>query len=201
MDFQHAKQYLTVLYKEINGYGISAQARSRISVLNKGYTYGEIVPESFLDMMNFVNPKKGEVFYDLGSGTGKAVILASFLFDFSRCIGVEILKELYQTSLQVLNRYNTEIQLNHQYGSVAEFINANFLDYDFSDGDIFFMHSTCFDDHLMIDISRKLEQVRKNTRVITVTKTLDSPSFSLLKTHAYYMGWGKASINFYQKIL
>ncbi len=199
MDFQQAKQYFNVLYEEVNGYGISAQARAKVLHQNKGHTYGEIVPESFQRMVGFVQPKKGEVFYDLGSGTGKAVILASMLFAFSRCIGIEIFKELYETSVRVLDRYTSEVRAVQNTGTNMEFVNADFLTHDCSDGDVFFMHATCFDDDLMARIAKHLVQVKKGTRIITVTKTLDSPGFVLLSTQEYYMGWGKASVNFYMK--
>ncbi len=42
------------------------------------------------------------VFYDLGSGTGKAVFLARQLFDFRVCKGIELLEGLFQQSLRIL---------------------------------------------------------------------------------------------------
>ena len=36
----------------------------------KEFTYGEVNFMSFLPMLGFVEPKPGEVFYDLGCGSG-----------------------------------------------------------------------------------------------------------------------------------
>ena len=52
--------------------------------------------------------RPGGIFYDLGSGTGKAVIAAAILHNFDVCYGIEILEGLYSTSLDVLNSYNTK---------------------------------------------------------------------------------------------
>lgn len=48
----------------------------------------------------------GTKFYDLGSGTGKAVFVARFLHDFDACQGIEILEGLHTAGLEVVNRYN-----------------------------------------------------------------------------------------------
>ena len=36
----------------------------------KEFTYGEVNFANFLPMLDFVKPKSGEVFYDLGCGSG-----------------------------------------------------------------------------------------------------------------------------------
>jgi len=55
-------------------------------------TYGEIDFESFYEILKLTNPSKGEIMYDIGSGTGKAVIMASLFFPLSKVVGIEILK-------------------------------------------------------------------------------------------------------------
>lgn len=41
----------------------------------------------------------GGAFYDLGSGTGKAVLAAALLHDFDECKGIEIADSLYDVSM------------------------------------------------------------------------------------------------------
>ena len=52
------------------------------------------------------------IFYDLGSGTGKAVILARILYDFKCCNGIEILDGLYQQSKKIELRFNKTYNKN-----------------------------------------------------------------------------------------
>lgn len=202
MDLQLVKQLFTTLYSDVNGYVISSQARHKLPISDKSHTYGEVVPESFFEMINYVKPKPKEIFYDLGSGTGKAVILAALLFDFQSCFGIETLLELYKVAQTVLTRFNHEVvpALQKKVVSTVEFEQADFLDYDISDGDIFFAHSTCFSPELMVQLTKKLESIKEGARVITVTKVIDSPHFACLKTQDYLLGWGKVTINFYQKV-
>jgi hypothetical protein len=51
-----------------------------------------------------INPVPGAVFYDLGSGTSKAVFVARLTQDFSRCVGIEILTGLHQQARVIVDR-------------------------------------------------------------------------------------------------
>lgn len=44
---------------------------------------------------------RGGIFYDLGAGTGKAVVAAAILHNFDQCIGFEILEGLFSVSLDM----------------------------------------------------------------------------------------------------
>ena len=59
------------------------------------YTYGEVVFLHFIPLLEYVKPKPGEIFYDLGCGSGKPMVIASLIFPFLKvCKGIEFLKEL-----------------------------------------------------------------------------------------------------------
>lgn len=66
--------------------------------------YGEVEFHSFYRILRKVNPAPGGIFYDLGSGTGKAVFAARFVCDFARCIGIEILDGLHKQAASIVNR-------------------------------------------------------------------------------------------------
>lgn len=204
MDFQTTKQVFETLYSTVDGHKVSSNARAKLSYYDKGLTYGEVVPESFSQILATVIPKKGEVFYDLGSGTGKAIFLASLLFDFRKIGGIELLEDLHKASKTVLERYNGEILPGLSEEKQKQFIHlihGSFLEQDISDADVLFTYSTCFLDEIMIQLEKRLSVLKKGARVITVTKTLYSPLFQLTKSGEYQFSWGKAMVNFYEKIL
>ena len=69
-------------------------------------TYGEIEFFSFWNIVQRCCPSKGDVFVDLGHGTGRALIAAALLFgsEFSKIYGVELIPGLYNESIaNVLN--------------------------------------------------------------------------------------------------
>jgi tRNA G46 methylase TrmB len=61
--------------------------------------YGEILFFPFADIIRWVAPSLPEfpIFYDLGSGTGKAVLAASLVHPFDQAIGIELLEVGFQS--------------------------------------------------------------------------------------------------------
>jgi hypothetical protein len=78
---------------------------------DQNLTYGEIEYWSFKDLLDYLNPKIGDVFIDLGHGNGKALIAAALLYGdkFSAVCGVEIITTLFQDSIYNIELYNNLI--------------------------------------------------------------------------------------------
>ena len=75
-----------------------------VSYASQSLIYGEVDYHSFYRVLRKINAPAGSVFYDLGSGTGKAVFVARLTQDFSRCIGIEVLSALHQRAQAVTDR-------------------------------------------------------------------------------------------------
>ena len=117
----------------------------------KSLIYGEVEFQSFGKVLRKLNLHAGGIFYDLGSGTGRAIFIARFLHDFAQCRGIEILEGLHREACA--NRYRYETGPYRKvlgYGSDGDcvFIHGSILDIDWSDGDVVFANSTCFDGRL-----------------------------------------------------
>lgn len=193
-----------VLFSDVAGYSLSAAGKAAIGRdADPALTYGECTPEAVEQMLALTGAGPGEVFYDLGSGTGKMVVYAAFLAPLRKSVGVELLPELHEAAQMVGERYRREIQpqlsderreteLCYQLGDIFET--------DLSDADIVVSHCcTCFDDALMQRLSDKLEACRPGTRIVTVTRGLPSDVFEPLGASACQMGWGQATLNVYRR--
>ncbi|OGK14819.1 hypothetical protein A3C98_00300 [Candidatus Roizmanbacteria bacterium RIFCSPHIGHO2_02_FULL_37_15] len=203
MDFQRTKSIFESLYSGVDGYSVSSKARKNLSFASKAHTYGEVTPEGFYQILQDAKAKNGGIFYDLGSGTGKAVILASLFGDFSKLVGIEEIEDLHRASVDIFRRYETEVKPilpSEKQKQVIELVNSDFLEFDISEADLIFAHSTCFYDELMIALEKKCALLRKGTKLILVTKNFNSPLFEPLKSSEYPMSWGKATVNFYEKL-
>lgn len=68
-------------------------------------TFGEIVPQSFLQILNFTADSSrtaGRTFVDLGSGTGRACMCAALSpYGFSHVLGIELMPDLCEQSVMV----------------------------------------------------------------------------------------------------
>ena len=201
MDPALAKDIFDTLYGDVRGYDLSFSARKKMDYFDRGLTYGEIIPQEFFRILKDVNPQEGEVFYDLGSGTGKAVIAAALLFPFSKTVGIELLDDLYDASIHVLERLKREVSTQETPLPEIQFIQSDFLNTDFSDADIVFAHATCFHEGQFRELLPKFEGLKKGARLLLVSKPIASESYEYIKSSEHPFSWGKATLHSYKKIV
>lgn len=169
---------------------------SKVSNLRKtdvstNFIYGEAILPTLYEILLIVKPPDNCVFYDLGSGTGRAVFAAHLLHNFKKCKGIELLDTLYQASINVLKKYETLVDA--QTAKTVMFKHGDILKEDWSDGDIIFANSTCFDDNLMNGISKLAEKLKKGSCVISLTKHLKSDKFRIVDQRSDKYSWGVAT--------
>lgn len=192
MDLHDLKIRFHELYADINGYTLSIKAQSKLQYYYNAHIYGEIDFDNFYKIISKVKPKENEVFYDLGSGTGKAVILAGLCFPFIKCIGIEKLDELYSCSNEIAKKMNNPN---------IEFVLGDFNNYNFSDGDVIYLNSYYFD-YEMLDNNflHNISSLKKGTRLIFVHTPLLSPLLEIIDEGYYLFSWGKAKVYISLKI-
>lgn len=203
MEQEKAKQIFENLYQEVNGRALSLEGREKMALSSKSYVYGEVVFDSFVQLIKDANPPSHGVFCDCGSGTGKAVFVAHLAFDFRRCVGIELVDNLYEASAVVLEKYEKEVRptiANEIGDKKIALYHGSFLDGDFSDVDLVFMNSTCFQEDLMEAIELNLNFMKPNSQVISLSKSLRSPKFEMYRQQMYEFSWGQATGFFHRKI-
>jgi len=190
------------LFCDIDGHSISSQARAKLNLSSSAYVYGEILPDTFQTILEQVKPTGNEVFYDLGSGVGKAVLWAAIAFPFKKAIGIEFLEDIHASSKMVLKKYQEQVRPllpPVKQTQIVDFVQGDFCLIDLSEADVIFTHATCFSDDTMALLIKKLSCLKPGARVITVTKTLSSPAFRLVHSQPYKMSWGDANIYVYKR--
>lgn len=160
--------------------------------------YGEIEFSSFVKLMKKFKPTTGGIFYDLGSGTGKAVIIARLLFDFRNCIGIELLSLLHYQATDIKTKFINEY--GPEFGEIVMH-HASILNYDWSDGDFIFANSTNFDRDLMCRLSELASALKPAAIVVTFTKPLINPLFEILEEVRSKMSWGRATVYIQRRLL
>ena len=124
------------------------------------------------------------------------MFVARLTQDFSRCVGIEILSGLHQQARVIVDRYNQNFRSllcagQNQHASVYW---SSFLDFDWSDGDVVFANSTCYDDSLMESMASQAELMKAGSIFVTFTKGLPSKKFELIERKRYRMSWGPATV-------
>lgn len=202
-DIKEIQYFLNRLYKNVDPKRVSHQeCQDRGLTHQQEYIYGEIHFLSFYKILDKVNPLRHEKFYDLGCGGGKAVFSAALFFDLSQSLGIELLPGLCNVANQQLKKAK-QCVVSHpaQYSprlARIQFINDNFLQYDFSDGDIIFINATALSDSTWSKICNKLLKLKSGSRVITTTKIISNSAFESLYHGRELMSWGMNSVHIYR---
>ncbi|HEX2549046.1 MAG TPA: hypothetical protein VHM20_04400, partial [Gammaproteobacteria bacterium] len=89
-----AEKFLKLLYKNTPSAFISYRERKKLKIDEDAFTYGEIEFLSFFSILDIVKPKSHEIFYDLGSGSGKALFAVALYGEIAQCYGIELLPKL-----------------------------------------------------------------------------------------------------------
>ena len=193
------------LYEDVNGMEISWDARNKLTNEETEHLiYGEMSYES---LYSILKEKKVENyilncsnFCDLGSGTGRLVIGSSLILDnLKTCTGIEILKELYNTSKEVTKKYS---QINEEKSKNIYFINDNFFNIDLSKYDLIFMHypmKTADDLYLQLEEKMKKE-LKKDSVIISVIEWLnDEEAFKQIAIKTVSCDYSETTVRYYVK--
>jgi len=189
------KRIFADLYANIDGAQLSKKERALLKMENDNLVYGEICFDSFAMMLAVVQPKATDVFYDLGSGIGKAVFCSALLYPWKKCCGIELLPGLHRVSIDLLEKCNSLSDLK----APIEFIQGNLLENDFSDATVIFINATGFTAECWRLIMNKLHALQKGARIIVSSKKISESLYQLLDAKMYWMSWGWASVYIYQK--
>ncbi|OQS04963.1 hypothetical protein THRCLA_02853 [Thraustotheca clavata] len=156
--------------------------------------YGEIDFFGFAKLMEHVNPQTNQVFYDLGHGTGRAVIAAALLYPPLDCRGIEIVENLFfasENARKASNLSNVSFVLGDILSSTSWWV----------DGDIVFVNCTCFTNELFSRVQAKALLMKRGSMFISLTKKLHCDSFQEIAQIPMKTSWGEEIAFILQKLL
>lgn len=199
MDAKSVKRVIDDLYQGIDGFKISSDAQKKLSYYYIGMIYDEVKTESFCRILDRIKPTKGKTFYDLGSGIGKKVFIASLYGEFSKSIGIENISGIYHTSKGILESYSKS---KFQQSSSIQFIHADINEYDFTDGDVFYLSlaSAAIEIELTGRLGHKLNLLKKGVEFITTGFPFISSYYSLLGYDTCDFSKEESIVFFHKKI-
>lgn len=104
LSHEEACAQMNKLYSELSGFNIDTAEEEAIRSRGGAPTYGEITDPSMQALVDTLAIKKGDVFYDLGSGIGKLVTYMYMATDVRKAIGVELAKSRHDKAVSGLKR-------------------------------------------------------------------------------------------------
>lgn len=191
------KNIFNNLYANVDGFQLSQCARAENDAME--YVYGEIDFESFIALLSLCKPDSNSIFYDLGSGIGKAVLACAMVFDVRKSYGVELFENLHhcaktqQMRLAAIPEYT--VKSRNIY-----FQQGDFRTISLSDANIVFINASAFFGEFWTDTSRHLEELPPGALVISTSKALVSKAFETQHITVVTMSWGVVSVYIQQRL-
>lgn len=188
------------IYAAIDGYGIARESKKRQraeGVFLDGIQYGEVREDGFLAALQWCDPRPGETFIDLGSGTGKAVLAAAATIALKSATGVEIVRELHEAALKAAGQCQS---IGGLPTSEVRFHCTDALAFAWQEHDLVFCSLTCFTEEQAEVVRRGAEQLHKGARLLVTSRTLDSPLLRLLKRQDVPYGKGRMTFLAYERV-
>lgn len=193
------------VYENVNAFQLSADERKAKNIENdRTLIYGEVTFYNFVKVLEYANVQSREVFYDLGSGGGKAVFIAGLTFDLAKVCGIEKLDTLYELSTSLLVKLKNMPEAKNLLPDKQiniEFIHDDFMKVDISDADIVFINATCYSGIFWNDIVAKFHKLKVGTRIIITSQKIEEiGGFEQKYSNIHLMSWGMAYVTIYQRI-
>jgi SAM-dependent methyltransferase len=158
----------------------------------------------------------GGVFYDLGCGSGKAVIAAALsgnldgAFAFSRCAGVELLPSLVACAQTAVSRFQEKGNGGclGLAGPLPEMLiwHGDVAACSLEAADVVFVSSVCFPDSLLSSIVRNAASMRKGSVLATLRlpasfeAEIAAAGLAIVSTCWVKMSWARVQVHILRKV-
>ena len=189
------RRYIRVQY---GAHDISLMERIHRKIAqDERYIYGATPWVALLRLTEKLEIRPGEVFVELGCGTGHFCFFMQQVFGI-QAIGLEALNTFILNAKEIMTELS-EPPHNLDFAGL-QFLNLDFLHFNFSRGTLFYAAWTCFPVPLREAILEKFfKECKPGTRLLVLTHTLDDPRLELLSEVETFFSWGKDVARLYQK--
>lgn len=187
-EYSQILQIVNVLYKQSNPYLIAKEAQNHYQ--GDSLTYGEISLCALLDLLALIKPTVNDRFYDLGSGSGKAVVTVKLRYPKMDVVGIERVQALHFLAEEI----GQSIPPPH-----AKFLCEDFLTTDLGDATILLINATAFLPDVWEPLLVKLLALKAGTKIILTSKQLPHEAFIAHFGALEKMSWGHANTFIYEK--
>lgn len=162
------EEYINELYHGASGFiSYKPGERENAEKENVYLTYGEILFPSFNKILQYMDIKEDDVFYDFGSGVGKVVMQTLLKTPVKKVIGIEANQKRNDVAVQVAKQVRKEFPELLE-GREMDCLQKNFLEVDVSDATIIYTCSTLFHPTLLAEIGRIADSCKNLRYMISI---------------------------------
>ncbi|HEY9842323.1 MAG TPA: methyltransferase domain-containing protein [Candidatus Obscuribacterales bacterium] len=152
-------------------------------------TYGETTFFGIRAALKAVGAKSGEVFYDLGCGTGRNVFYAAVACGM-QAVGIDLLPSFVNNGKALATQFDLKD---------VSFLEQNIFVTDLKSADVVYITANCYDAETMPQLVKRLDDLRPGARVISTHRSIPSPRLRILRHQLLPFSWGVDKM-FYQVV-
>lgn len=182
-----SNRVIQALYGDGHGYFDLPEVEERhIRSTRSSSVYGEIMPAAAAQLLDYLDLRRDDVLYDLGSGVGKFVLQAAMSHPLRKAVGVELARSRCRMAQRVLRAARRQGQIkSRQVG----FRCADILQTYLADATVIYTCSTAFPPSFMDRLTRRLATLREGVVVVSLQELGDNPWFDPLDVLRLDMSW------------
>ncbi|MCX7338048.1 MAG: methyltransferase domain-containing protein [Alphaproteobacteria bacterium] len=171
------------------GFEIPESEKSIIEKSGSKSTYGELLPVGAIRAAKLLKIAPTDIVYDLGSGTGRALMMLYLVSSAKKYVGIEISKTRDDIAQEALKKLRTiPGALNAK--RPIEFQHQNVLNANFSDATVIYISSLCFPPEVVDAILDKIvATVKPGCRILTSKPFSEHPHIGPAEVVEIPMSW------------
>eukprot|EP00826_Nyctotherus_ovalis_P049655 TRINITY_DN6018_c0_g3_i2.p1 TRINITY_DN6018_c0_g3~~TRINITY_DN6018_c0_g3_i2.p1 ORF type:complete len:357 (+),score=99.51 TRINITY_DN6018_c0_g3_i2:580-1650(+) len=186
------------LFGNVSGGLISQTERSAKKLTGAEFIYGEVEVLHFIALLRLASKETGQVFWDLGCGTGKAMVAAAMSEnDFREICGVELLEGLHKVASKAMERLCEDKEYKKKNFKLFK---GDMKEVDWTNADIIYAASICFPANLIEALAEKGRRLKKGTKILTLKKWPLPEVYRVLYNLNVKMSWGRTGVYIMERI-
>lgn len=162
--------------------------------LDDPHLYGETPLTALQEIAQQCGWMAADHLYELGCGRGRTCLWLS-AFVGCRVTGIEQVPEFVTRAQRVKERFSIES---------LDFQQADFTKVDYQEATAIYLYGTCLDDEIIKQLIRAFSRLRKGTKIVTVSYTLNDYTnqnlFKVVKKFPVRYTWGIADVYLHEKL-
>jgi SAM-dependent methyltransferase len=183
---QDAVARLRRIYRDIDGFPISREDLRRVERSRSSATYGELMPTATVRLLEQLALTRRDVFYDLGAGVGKVVLLAAITTPVARAIGIELAPQRVARGQLALAAARAEKLPGARRAALLE---ADMLRCPLEDATVVYTCSTAFPSAFMRQLMRRLAQLPRLRTIVSLQDFDQHRGFELVAVPRLDASW------------
>lgn len=185
------------IYRTIDGFVIPREDLRRVERARSSATYGELMPTATVRLLEQLRLTRRDVFYDLGAGVGKVVLLAAITTPVARAVGIELASQRAAAGNSALAVARAE---RIPGATRAELIEADMLRCPLDNATVVYTCSTAFPGSVMSRLLRRLARLPRLRLVASLQDFDDHRDFELIATPRLDASWRRRTeIHIYER--